>query len=109
MKKCYAQCNTGGLKYTNGVSTKMMQSKMINTNGKQKIPYSNSKTNTIKTIILSADYKANMNLLLCLKYSGYIRYFEPLKNNKLVEIRKIKKWFFGDNEPYEFMCFDIIQ
>ena len=86
MKKCYAQCNTGGLKYTNGVSTKMMQSKMINTNGKQKIPYSNSKTNTIKTIILSADYKANMNLLLCLKYSGYIRYFEPLKNNKLVEM-----------------------
>ena len=86
MKKCYAQCSNGGLKYTNGVSTKMMQSKMINTTGKEKIAYSNSKTNTIKSIILNADYKANMSLLLCLKYSGYMRYFEPLKNNKLIEM-----------------------
>jgi len=86
MKKCYAQCSNGGLKYTNGVSTKMMQSKIITTNGKHKIPYNTSKTNTINIIILSADYRANMSLLLCLKYSGYIRYFEPLKNIKLTEM-----------------------
>jgi hypothetical protein len=86
MNKCFNKCNDSGLKYTNyGVSNKILQSKILTTNGKQKIPYSNSKTNTINATILSGDFEKNKNLLLCLKYKLYIRYLTPLldKNKNL--------------------------
>jgi hypothetical protein len=72
------KCRDSGLKYTNGLSNKMLQSAIINTNGKNKITYNNSKTNTINAIILSGDYNSNRKLLLSLCYRVYIQYFEPL-------------------------------
>jgi hypothetical protein len=75
---CYKKCKDSGLKYTNGVSNKMVQSAILQTNGKNKIPYSNTKTNTINNIIISADFEQNKKLLLCLHYDGYQKYLEPL-------------------------------
>ena len=75
---CYKKCKDSGLKYTNGVSNKMVQSAILQTNGKNKIPYSNTKTNTINNIIISGDFDQNKKLLLCLHYDGYQRYLEPL-------------------------------
>lgn len=72
------KCRDSGLKYTNSVSNKMLQSAIINTNGKNKITYNNSKTNTINATILSGDYNSNRKLLLSLCYRVYITYFEPL-------------------------------
>lgn len=72
------QCDEGITKKHNGVSTKMMQSKMVQTNGKKRVGYNNSNTDTINTIILAADYARNKSLLLCFKYVVYMRYFEPL-------------------------------
>jgi hypothetical protein len=89
MNKCFNKCNDSGLKYTNyGVSNKMLQSKILTTNGKQKIPYSNSKINTINANILSGDFEKNKELLLCFKYNLYIRYFTPLidKNKNLPDM-----------------------
>ena len=86
MNKCFNKCNDSGLKYTNyGVSNKMMQSKILTTNGKQKIPYNNSKTNTINATILSGDFENNKALLLYLKFKLYMRYLTPLldKNKTL--------------------------
>jgi hypothetical protein len=72
------QCDEGITKKHNGVSTKMMQSAMIKTNGKRRVGYNNSNTDNINTIILAADYARNKSLLLCFKYVVYMRYFEPL-------------------------------
>lgn len=77
MNKCYKKCREGGLQYTNGISSKMLQASIIKTNGK-KISYNNSKTNNINQIILSMDYNSNKNLLLTLCYRVYMKYFEPL-------------------------------
>jgi hypothetical protein len=78
MNKCYKKCRESGLQYTNGLSTKMIQASIINTNGKNKAGYNNSKTNTINASILSGDYNTNKKLLLLLCYRTYIKYFEPL-------------------------------
>jgi hypothetical protein len=78
MSTCYKKCRESGLQYTNGLSTKMIQSSIINTNGKNKGTYNNSKTNTINASILSGDYNTNKKLLLTLCYRTYIKYFEPL-------------------------------
>jgi len=78
MNKCYKKCRESGLQYTNGLSTKMIQASIINTNGKNKATYNNSKTNTINSLILSGDYNINKKLLLTLCYRTYIKFFEPL-------------------------------
>lgn len=72
------QCDNGITKKHNGISTKMMQSKMVQTTGKHRISYNNSNTDNINTIILAADYAKNKQLMLCFKYVVYMRYFEPL-------------------------------
>ena len=75
---CYKKCKDSGLKYTNGVSSKMIQSNIIQTNGTHKIPYSTTKTNTINNIIISGDYEKNKSLLMCLHYDGYQKFLIPL-------------------------------
>ena len=77
-KKCYKKCLDSGLHYTNGISTKLLQSQMINTTGKNKITYNNSNTNTINAIIISADIYKNKQLLFKLCHRVYFNYFEPL-------------------------------
>jgi len=72
------QCDEGITKKHNGISTKMMQSKMVQTTGKHRVSYNNSNTDNINSIILAADYAKNKSLLLCFKYIVYMRYFEPL-------------------------------
>ena len=72
------KCRDSGLQYTNQISNKMLQSAIINTTGKNKITYNNSKTNTLNAIIISGDYNSNRKLLLSMCYRVYIRYFEPL-------------------------------
>ena len=60
----------------NGVSRKMLLSKMIQSG--RSINYANSETATFYKIILSLDYVANKKLLLRLKYKLYMRYFNQL-------------------------------
>ena len=72
------QCDNGITKKHNGISTKMMQSKMVQTTGKHRVSYNNSNTDNINSIILAADYARNKSMLLCFKYDVYMRYFEPL-------------------------------
>ena len=72
------KCDEGITKKHNGVSTKMMQSKMVQTTGKHRVSYNNSNIDNINSIILAADYAKNKSLLLCFKYVVYMRYFEPL-------------------------------
>jgi len=72
------QCDEGITKKHNGISTKMMQSKMVQTTGKRRVSYNNSNTDNINSIILAADYARNKSMLLCFKYVVYMRYFEPL-------------------------------
>ena len=72
------QCDNGITKKHNGISTKMMQSKMVQTTGKHRVSYNNSNTDNINSIILAADYERNKSMLLCFKYVVYMRYFEPL-------------------------------
>ena len=76
------QCDDGITKKHNGVSSKMMQSKMVKTNGKHRIGYNNSNIDNINSIIIEADYAKNKSLLLCFKYVVYMRYFEPLAIKK---------------------------
>ena len=72
------QCDNGITKKHNGISTKMLQAKMVHTTGKKRISYNNSNIDNINSIILAADYAKNKSLLLCFKYVAYMRYFEPL-------------------------------
>ena len=66
------QCDNGITKKHNGVSTKMMQSKMVQTTGKHRVSYNNSNIDNINSIILAADYAKNKTLLLCFKYVVYM-------------------------------------
>ena len=72
------QCDNGITKKHNGISTKMLQAKMVQTTGKKRISYNNSNTDNINSIIIAGDYAKNKTLLLCFKYVVYMRYFEPL-------------------------------
>ena len=72
------QQNKGITKQTNNISKKMLQSKMIQYNGKYSIKYSSSNTDTIISIILSENIDSNKNLLLKLCYLQYMSYFTPL-------------------------------
>lgn len=76
--RLHCPCNNVIQKKSNGVSTKMLQSKMLKTSGKQKIVYNNSKTNTILNIIISKNIEQNKSLLLCLQYNIYITYLNSL-------------------------------
>ena len=74
--KCNQKCNPVYNFQQNGVSRKMLLSKMIQ-NGKP-INYANSQTTTLYKIILSLDYVENKKLLLSLKYKIYTRYLNHL-------------------------------
>ena len=65
-------------KQSNNVSSKMLQAQMIKTNGRYTYKYSNSKTDTINTIIIKGDRDKNKGLLLSLSYEVYLRYYQPL-------------------------------
>lgn len=69
---CKPNCNPIYNFQQNGVSRKMLISKMIRS-GKS-INYANSQTESIYKTILSLDYVANKNLLLLLKYKLYMKY-----------------------------------
>ena len=60
----------------NGVSRKMLMSKMIQ--NRKSINYANSQTASFYTTILSLDYAANKKLLLILKYILYMKYLNHL-------------------------------
>lgn len=74
--KCNQKCNPVYNFQQNGVSRKMLLSKMIQ-NGKS-INYANSQTTTLYNTILSLDYVENKKLLLSLKYKIYTRYLNHL-------------------------------
>lgn len=76
MPLCNQYCNPVYNLQQNGVSRKMLLSKMIQSG--RSINYANSETATFYKIILSLDYVANKKLLLRLKYKLYIRYFNQL-------------------------------
>jgi len=76
MPLCNQYCNPVYNLQQNGVSRKMLLSKMIQTG--RSINYANSETATFYKIILSLDYVANKKLLLRLKYKLYTRYFNQL-------------------------------
>lgn len=69
---CKPNCNPVYNFQQNGISRKMLISKMIK-NGKT-INYANSQTEHIYKTILSLDYVANKKLLLLLKYKLYMKY-----------------------------------
>lgn len=87
----------------NGVSRKMLLSKMIQSG--RSINYANSETATFYQIILSLDYVANKKLLLRLKYKLYMRYFNQLiscgKPN-LHAIIKMKDDIIANLTPEEY-------
>jgi hypothetical protein len=87
----------------NGMSRKMLLSKMIQTG--RSINYANSETETFYKIILSLDYVANKKLLLRLKYRLYNRYFNQLiscgKPN-LHAIIKMKDDIIANLTPEEY-------
>ncbi len=74
--KCNQKCNPVYNLEQNGVSRKMLMSKMIQ--NRKSINYANSQTTTIYTTILSLDYVANKKLLLRLKYKLYMKYVNHL-------------------------------
>ena len=76
MPLCNQYCNPVYNLQQNGVSRKMLLSKMIQSG--RSINYANSETATFYKIILSIDYVANKKLLLRLKYKLYTRYFNQL-------------------------------
>jgi hypothetical protein len=76
MQLCKPDCNPVFNLQQNGISRKMLLSKMIQ-NGKS-INYANSQTATFYKTILSLDYVANKKLLLILKYKLYMRYLNQL-------------------------------
>jgi hypothetical protein len=76
------QCSSDITKKHNGVSTKMLQSQIVKTNGKHSISYNNSASDNINLIILSGDYDKNKKLLLCYKFNAYVNLFKPLSINK---------------------------
>ena len=87
----------------NGVSRKMLLSKMIQSG--RSINYANSETATFYKIILSIDYVSNKKLLLRLKYKLYNRYFNQViscgKPN-LHDIIKMKDYIIENLTPEEY-------
>ena len=70
--QCKPKCNPVYNFQQNGVSRKMLISKMIK--NKKSINYANSQTNSIYITILSVNYDENKKLLLLLKYKLYMKY-----------------------------------
>ena len=93
----------------NGVSRKMLMSKMIQ-NGRS-INYANSQTATFYTTILSLDYVANKKLLLLLKYKVYMKYLNHLitcNQSKTQEILAMKESIIANLTTEEYnRVFDI--
>jgi hypothetical protein len=77
MSNCKNICEKSSFYYpSNNLSTKQLQSRMIQT--KQKITYNNSRMSTIYNTMLSLDYEKNRELLLRYKYNLYNRYLNIL-------------------------------
>ena len=73
---CIPNCNPVYNLQENGISRKMLISQMIQK--KHSISYANSYTGTIYKKLLSLDFDLNKNLLLSLKYTLYMKYFNQL-------------------------------
>ena len=103
MPLCNQYCNPVYNLQQNGVSRKMLLSKMIQSG--RSINYANSETATFYKIILSLDYVANKKLLLRLKYKLYTKYFNQLiscgKPN-LHNIIKMKDDIIANLTPEEY-------
>ena len=103
MPLCNQYCNPVYNLQQNGVSRKMLLSKMIQIG--RSINYANSETATYYKIILSLDSVVNKNLLLRLKYKLYMRYFNQLiscgKPN-LHDIIKMKEDIIANLTPEEY-------
>jgi len=104
--KCNQKCNPVYNFQQNGMSRKMLVSKIIQ-NGRS-INYANSQSATIYTTILSLDYTANKKLLLSLKYKLYMKYMNHLitcnKHNSHAII-EMKEYIIANltREEYNFV------
>jgi len=84
---CKKICEKSSFSYpSNNMSTKQLQSKMIQIH--KKISYNNSKTSTIFNIILQLDYEMNRTLLLRCKHKVYLRYLTQLLEGNITADKK---------------------
>ncbi len=84
---CKKICEKSSFYYpSNNMSTKQLQSKMIQIH--KKISYNNTKVSTLLNTILQLDYDLNRKLLLSCKYNVYIRYLKQLLEGNITTDKK---------------------